>query len=185
MGLRAPVLLLLLLVAAVMPDRCSAKFVSGLMLDEGVAEACSSDLVKPSPPGAAGSAGTTKCVDARLQRARYLRANGHLEASLKDFKACADLLPDEFGAALELNALSAAIALQREGRQLFFAAEEREERKDKSGARLLYQQSIGTLKTAARYLVDLRTDKNNANAKSLTDMAEAAERRSAAFNTEF
>ena len=85
----------------------------------------------------------------------------------------------------ELNALSAAIALQREGRQLFFAAEEREERKDKSGARLLYQQSIATLKTAARYLVDLRTDKNNANAKSLTDMAEAAERRSAAFNTEF
>lgn len=183
MGLRAPVQLLLL-VAAVMPDRCSAKFVSGLILDEAVAEACSSDLAMLSPVGAAGSAGTKKCMDARLQRARYLRANGHLEASLKDFKACADLLPDEFDAALELKVLSTAISLQREGRQLFFAAEELEERKDKPGARLLYQQSIGTLKAAARYLVELRTDKNNANAKSLTDMAEAAERRSEAFKTE-
>ena len=179
-----------MLAAAIVPHRCSAKFVNGLILDEAVAEACSADWVQPSPTGVPVSAATKKCVDARLQRARYLRANGHLEASLKDFRACADLLPDESSTstnpeAQELQALSRAIALQREGRQQLMNAEELEERNDRAGARDMYLQSIVTLKSAARYLVGLRTEKNDAHAKSLTDLAAWAERRSQEFESEF
>lgn len=188
MLLSAPLRVLMLV--AIMPHSCSAKFVNGLILNEAVAEACSADWVQPSPTGVPVSAGTKKCVDARLQRARYLRANGHLEASLKDFRACADLLPGEFATSTspemqELQALSTAIALQREGRQQFLTAEELEERNDRTGARDMYQQSIVTLKSAARYLVGLRTEKNDAHAKSLTDLAAWADRRSQEFETEF
>ena len=189
MSLPAP-LRVLMLVAAIMPQRCSAKFVNGLILDEAVAEACSADWVQPSPTGMPVSSGTKKCIEARLQRARYLRANGHLEASLKDFRACADLLPGEFATSTspevqELRALSTAIALQREGRQQFMTSEELEERNDRSGARDMYQQSIVALRSAARYLIDLRAEKTNAHAKSLTDLAAWAERRSQEFESEF
>ena len=82
MSLPAP-LRVLMLVAAIMPQRCSAKFVNGLILDEAVAEACSADWVQPSPTGMPVSSGTKKCIEARLQRARYLRANGYLEAPFR------------------------------------------------------------------------------------------------------
>ena len=83
------------------------------------------------------------------------------------------------GDASHFQALSTAIALQREGRQQFMTAEELEERNDRSGARDMYQQSIVALKSATRYLIDLRTEKNDAHAKSLT------ERRSQEFESGF
>ena len=163
-----------------MPDRCSAKFVDALMLDEAVAEACSS-AAQPSHDGASLHIGKNTCLKARLQRAQHLRANGHLEAALKDFKAFADLLSDELAStspeAKELEALETAIAMQREGRRLYAAAEELEDSKDRAGARALYEQAIGALKASARYLLDLQSQKTDEIAKTLTDMAEAAERR--------
>lgn len=184
MGLRT-LLHVLLLGAAFMPDRCSAKFVSALILDEAVAEACSSGP-QASRDAAGLSTGTKMCIDARLQRARYLRANGHLEASLKDFRAFEELLPGQLAETSaerqELEALRTAIAMQREGRRLFAAAEELEESKDRGGARMLYKQSIGSLKAAARYLIDLRSQKTDASAKSLTDLATAADRRAASLS---
>ncbi len=179
MGLRA-LLHVVLLGTAFMPDRCSAKFVDALMLDEAVAEACSSAAL-PSGDGASLNSVTKTCLNARVQRARHLRANGHLEAALKDFKAFAELLPHKLAStspeAEELEALATGIAMQREGRRLFAAAEGLEENKDRAGARALYEQAIGTLKTSARYLLDLQSQRNDEIAKTLTDMAAAAERR--------
>jgi hypothetical protein len=177
------------------PTKHSAKFVTSgtfaLILDEAVAESCSAYSIEPHPskpslPSAVlVSPRTKRCVHARLDRARHLRFHGHLEAALKDFKACKDLLPEEFQLiekspeSREFQSLSTAIAMQREGRQLHTEANElaKGPKQDRSRALMLYQQSIRQLKTAAHYLVTLRSPKNDGNAKSLTDLAELAEKR--------
>ena len=196
MGRRAALLAVAVVALGLsLPDRCSAKFVNALILDEAVAESCSADSTEPHPskPGLPSavpvSPGTKRCVHARLDRARYLRSNGHLKAALKDFKACKDLLPEEFQLmkkspeAREFQSLSTAIAMQREGRRLYAEAEELVQQ-DRSGALMLYQQSISTLKRAAHYLVTLRSTKNDANARSLTDLAELAEKQTKALALE-
>lgn len=190
MVLRAP-LHVVLLVAAVLPDRCSAlalPHTDTIGLDEAVAEACSATgWVKKPLSNAAPDAGTKLCLAARLRRARHLRNGGHLEASLKDYKACADLLPYEFAAARlspeakELDALSTAIASQREGRRLYYEAAKLAEGKDPASA-LLYQKSIRPLKSAARYLLDLKSPKAMADGKLLTAMAALADEHAQVHN---